>query len=354
MSTCKITVIKRMAYQDLAEEYMRDASKFGVCNLFREGQEFIVRDPFRLPKGFCEWAWGDIRHHILMVSGGADMAWMKPRNTLIAGCTDWFRPVLFKIERIDDADAKTPHKSSKSDKQAKQPGPEKTPDVSISKSNFTLPASWQAHLRDEMAQPYFQELMAFVQQEYATRTVYPPSDQLFSAFRAVPFEQVKVVILGQDPYHGKGQANGLAFSVSDGVSVPPSLKNIFQEIAQDLGQPIPTSGNLMRWAEQGVLLLNAILTVVEKTPRSHQNKGWERFTDAVIRILSEQREQLVFLLWGAYAQKKGDLIDRQRGHLILEAAHPSPYSAASGFFGCRHFSQTNAFLESRGLPPIRW
>ena len=322
---------------------MRDASKFGVCNLFREGQEFIVKDPFRLPEGFCEWAWGDIRHHILMVSGGADMAWMKPRNTLIAGCTDWFRPVIFKIERIDDAEVKTPRKQAKSEKTQ-----------AVSPSNFALPASWQAHLRDAMAQPYFQELMAFVQQEYATRSVYPPSDQLFSAFQAVPFEQVKVVILGQDPYHGKGQANGLAFSVSDGVSVPPSLKNIFQEIAQDLGQPIPTSGNLMRWAEQGVLLLNAILTVVEKTPRSHQNKGWERFTDAVIRILSEQRENLVFLLWGAYAQKKGDVIDRQRGHLILDAAHPSPYSAANGFFGCRHFSQANAFLEARGLPPIHW
>ncbi|GAK51824.1 uracil-DNA glycosylase [Candidatus Moduliflexus flocculans] len=349
MPTCKITVIKRTAYHDLAEEYMRDASKFGVCNLFREGQEFIVRDPFRLPEGFCEWAWGDIRHHILMVSGGADMAWMKQRNTLIAGCTDWFRPVLFKIERIDDDTAKTPRKQAKSNKQ-----PTSETAQSVSPSNFALPTSWQTHLRGEMAQPYFQELMAFVQQEYATRAVYPPADLLFSAFQAVPFEQVKVVILGQDPYHGKGQANGLAFSVSDGVSVPPSLKNIFQEIAQDLGQPIPTSGNLMRWAEQGVLLLNAILTVVEKTPRSHQNKGWERFTDAVIRILSEQREHLVFLLWGAYAQKKGDLIDRQRGHLILEAAHPSPYSAANGFFGCRHFSQTNVFLETHGLTPIRW
>ncbi len=343
MSTCKITVIKRMAYHDLAEEYMRDASKFGACNLFREGQEFIVNDPFRLPEGFCEWAWGDIRHHILMVSGGADMAWMKPRNTLIAGCTDWFRPVLFKIERIDDDTAKTPQKQAKSDKPPKTSTP-----------NFTLPASWQAHLCDEMAQPYFQELMAFARQEYASHTVYPPSDQLFAAFQAVPFEQVKVVILGQDPYHGKRQANGLAFSVSDGVNIPPSLKNIFQEIEQDLGQPIPTSGNLMRWAEQGVLLLNAIMTVVEKTPRAHQNKGWERFTDAVIRILSEQRQQLVFLLWGAYAQKKGDLIDRQRGHLILNAAHPSPYSAASGFFGCRHFSQTNAFFAAHGLTPIRW
>ncbi len=328
---------------------MRDASKFGVCNLFREGQEFIVRDPFRLPEGFCEWAWGDIRHHILMVSGGADMAWMKPRNTLIAGCTDWFRPVIFKIERIDDEAVKTPRKPSKSNQ---KPAPENA--QTVSSSNFVLPASWQAHLRDEMAQPYFQELMAFVQQEYATRTVYPPSEQLFSAFRAVPFEQVKVVILGQDPYHGKGQANGLAFSVSDDVNIPPSLKNIFQEIAQDLGQPIPTSGNLTRWAEQGILLLNAILTVVEKTPRSHQNKGWERFTDAVIRMLSEQRENLVFLLWGAYAQKKGDLIDRQRGHLILNAAHPSPYSASNGFFGCRHFSQANAFLAAHGLTPIQW
>lgn len=349
MAQCKITVIKRTVYQDLAEEYMQDASKFGVCNLFQEGQEFIVSNPFRLPEGFCEWAWADIRHHILMAAGGGDLAWMKQRNTLIAGCTDWFRPVLFKIERLAE-DLTGSGKSVRSQARSESTkNAAHAPEV-----DFRLPPTWQPYLADELAQPYFQDLMAFVRQAYATHTVYPPADQMFAAFAAAPFEQVKVVILGQDPYHGKNQANGLAFSVNDGVALPPSLKNIFRELQQDLGIAPPTSGNLMRWAEQGVLLLNVTLTVEQKTPRSHQNKGWERFTDAVIRRLAQQRRPLVFLLWGASAQKKGALIDRQAGHLVLEAAHPSPYSASNGFFGCRHFSQTNAFLEAHGLPPIQW
>lgn len=220
--------------------------------------------------------------------------------------------------------------------------------------SFMLPTSWQTHLQEELQQPYIRQLAEFVQQEYATKTVYPPADQIFAAFTATSFEQVQVVILGQDPYHGKNQANGLAFSVNDGIRMPPSLKNIFLELQADLGVPIPQSGNLMRWAAQGVLLLNALLTVAEKTPRSHQNKGWERLTDNVIRVLSAQRPHLVFLLWGAYAQQKGQVIANRDQHLILETAHPSPYSAFNGFFGCRHFSQTNAFLQQHGLTPIEW
>ncbi len=217
-----------------------------------------------------------------------------------------------------------------------------------------LETSWQQCLQNEMSLPYVQTLRAFVCHEYETNTVYPPSERLFAAFEAVPFERVKVVILGQDPYHGPNQANGLAFSVNDGVRIPPSLKNIFREIQQDIGADIPTSGDLTRWAEQGVLLLNAILTVAAKSPGSHRNKGWEIFTDAVIRILSEQRQHLVFMLWGAYAKQKGQVLDRNAGHLILEATHPSPFSAHNGFFGCRHFSQANAFLTQHGLPSIIW
>jgi uracil-DNA glycosylase len=220
--------------------------------------------------------------------------------------------------------------------------------------NFIFEESWQQRLQAEMDQPYFQELARFVRQEYESTTVYPPPGKIFVAFEAVPFDQVKVVILGQDPYHGPNQANGLAFSVNDGVRIPPSLKNIFREIHNDIGADMPTSGNLKYWAEQGVLLLNAILTMVKKSPGSHRNMGWETFTDAVIRILSQQRQHLVFLLWGAYAQQKGQVIDRSADHLILEAPHPSPFSAHSGFFGCRHFSQTNAFLAKHGLTPIEW
>ncbi len=219
---------------------------------------------------------------------------------------------------------------------------------------LTCGASWQQRLQTEMDKTYFQELTAFMSQEYAAKRVYPPSEKMFAAFAAVPFEQVKVVILGQDPYHGPNQANGLAFSVNDGIRIPPSLRNIFREIHDDIGVDIPVSGDVTRWAEQGVLLLNAILTVVRKSPGSHRNKGWETFTDAVIRMLSEERQQLVFLLWGAYAQHKGHVIDRNAGHLILEAAHPSPFSAHTEFFGCRHFSQTNTFLTRHGVSPIEW
>ena len=220
--------------------------------------------------------------------------------------------------------------------------------------NCSCEASWQQRLQTEMAAPYFQELMEFVSREYAAQSVYPPPEQMFAALAAVPFDQVKVVILGQDPYHGPNQANGLAFSVNDGVRIPPSLRNIFREIQDDVGSDLPASGDLTRWTKQGVLLLNSVLTVVRKSPGSHRNKGWETFTDAVIRTLSEERQHLVFVLWGAYAQQKGHVIDRSAGHLILEAAHPSPFSAHNGFFGCRHFSQTNAFLARHGAPLIEW
>ncbi|KUG06923.1 uracil-DNA glycosylase [Solirubrum puertoriconensis] len=213
--------------------------------------------------------------------------------------------------------------------------------------------SWRKVLQPEFEKPYFQELIQFVKQEYQTQTVYPAGGQIFHAFDACPFEQVKVVILGQDPYHGKGQAHGLAFSVQFGVRSPPSLVNVFKELESDLGIPRPDNGNLDRWAQQGVLLLNATLTVRASTPGSHQKKGWEEFTDAVIRIISEQKEHVVFILWGAYAQKKAELID-SRKHLVLKAAHPSPYAADKGFFGSKPFSKTNAYLQQQGLGPIQW
>lgn len=213
--------------------------------------------------------------------------------------------------------------------------------------------SWKSRLKPEFDKPYFEELIAFVRSEYATQTVYPPGKEIFSAFDACPFDEVKVVIIGQDPYHGPGQANGLCFSVRDGVKMPPSLVNIFKEIRQDLGTPIPTSGNLERWARQGVLLLNATLTVRASAPGSHQGKGWEGFTDSVIRILSAEKSGIVFLLWGAYAQKKGEIIDRNR-HLVLMSAHPSPFSADRGFFGNKHFSKTNDYLRSKGQREINW
>lgn len=213
--------------------------------------------------------------------------------------------------------------------------------------------SWKAHLQGEFDKPYFEELIAFVRSEYATQTVYPPGKEIFAAFDACPFEQVKVVILGQDPYHGVGQANGLCFSVHDGVRMPPSLFNIFKEIQSDLGKPIPASGNLERWAKQGVLLLNATLTVRASSPGSHQHKGWETFTDNVIRAVSEQKTGIVFLLWGSYAQKKGEIIDRNK-HLVLMSAHPSPFSADRGFFGSRHFSRANEYLQSKGQNAIEW
>jgi uracil-DNA glycosylase len=213
--------------------------------------------------------------------------------------------------------------------------------------------SWRKVLQPEFEKPYFQELIAFVRQEYATQTVYPAGNLIFHAFDAAPFDRVKVVILGQDPYHGKGQAHGLSFSVQPGVRTPPSLINIFKELEDDLGTPRPPDGNLDRWAEQGVLLLNATLTVRAATAGSHQKKGWEEFTDAVIRKISEEKEHVVFILWGAYAQKKAELID-QRKHLVLKAAHPSPYAADKGFFGSRPFSKTNQYLQEHGEAPIQW
>lgn len=212
---------------------------------------------------------------------------------------------------------------------------------------------WKNWLQDEFTKNYFQNLVAFVKQEYQQQTVYPAGKLLFSAFDKCPIAQLKVVILGQDPYHGVGQANGLCFSVNEGVKLPPSLVNIFKEIKQDIGTPIPISGNLERWAEQGVLLLNAVLSVRAGQPASHANKGWEIFTDAVIQKVNDNTEGVVFLLWGNYAKKKGLLIDRNK-HLVLEAAHPSPFSANSGFFGCKHFSQTNHYLTSKGKAPIIW
>lgn len=213
--------------------------------------------------------------------------------------------------------------------------------------------SWEKVLQPDFDKPYFKELTDFVRSEYAATTIYPPASLIFNAFNLCPFSKVKVVIIGQDPYHGPGQAHGLCFSVNDGVQFPPSLQNIFKEIKSDLDIPIPTSGNLTRWAEQGVLLLNATLTVRAHSAGSHQKKGWETFTDSVIRILAEQKENLVFILWGAYAQKKGAFIDNNR-HLILSSAHPSPLSAYNGFFGNHHFSLTNKWLTEHNLKAIDW
>lgn len=220
-------------------------------------------------------------------------------------------------------------------------------------ADVKIAASWKDRLQPEFQKSYFQELTHFVKNEYQSAVVYPPGSEIFKAFDHCRFEDVKVVIIGQDPYHGAGQANGLCFSVRDGVKMPPSLVNIFKEIRNDLGKPFPASGDLDRWAKQGVLLLNATLTVRAGTPGSHQNKGWELFTDAVIRKISEEKEHVVFLLWGAYAQKKGEIIDRQR-HCVLMAPHPSPFSADRGFFGCKHFSKANDYLKSKGLPEINW
>jgi uracil-DNA glycosylase len=219
--------------------------------------------------------------------------------------------------------------------------------------NIRLDESWRRVLTSELESEYFKSLTSFVRESYLKGPVYPPPKELFAAFDHCSFNQVKVVILGQDPYHGPSQAHGLAFSVQDGVPVPPSLKNIYKEIKNDIGTDVPTSGNLERWATQGVLLLNSTLTVAAGAPGSHQNKGWEEFTDAAVKALSEEREHLVFLLWGNYAKKKGAHIDRTK-HLVLEAAHPSPLGAYKGFFGCKHFSKTNEYLEAQGLSPIAW
>ena len=213
--------------------------------------------------------------------------------------------------------------------------------------------SWKKHLASEFERPYFEQLREFVREEYATRAVYPPAAQIFRAFDECPFDKVKVVILGQDPYHGPGQANGLCFAVGAQVPPPPSLVNIFKEIESDLGRPVSRDPDLSRWARQGVLLLNATLTVRANAAGSHQNKGWEQFTDAAVHALSREREGLVFMLWGSYARRKGASIDRKK-HLVLECAHPSPLSAHNGFFGCRHFSRANEYLAARGDAPVDW
>lgn len=217
-----------------------------------------------------------------------------------------------------------------------------------------IDASWQDKLKDEFEKEYFKELVRFISSEYKTSSCYPPAKQIFSAFDHTPFDEVKVVILGQDPYHGEGQANGLCFSVNDEIPKPPSLQNIFREIKADINKEMPQSGNLERWAEQGVFLLNATLTVRENQAGSHQNKGWERFTDTVIQIISKEKENVVFLLWGGYAKNKIKLIDQTK-HLILTSGHPSPMSANRGYwFGNRHFSKANEFLEKNGKRKIDW
>jgi uracil-DNA glycosylase len=216
-----------------------------------------------------------------------------------------------------------------------------------------LEPSWKQALSDQFNQAYFVDLTNFVKQEYRSTTVYPPPKFIFRALDLTPFDAVKVVILGQDPYHGPDQANGLCFSVNPGIRLPPSLQNIYKEIQSDLGHPSQTDGDLTPWAKQGVLLLNATLTVRAHQAGSHQNKGWEQFTDAIVKTLSEKRTGLVFILWGAYAQKKGAVIDRTK-HLVLESAHPSPLSAYNGFFGSHPFSQTNDYLLLQGLNPIEW
>lgn len=216
-----------------------------------------------------------------------------------------------------------------------------------------IEAGWKHALSTQWDMDYFVSLTDFVRQQYRTGQVFPPGRQIFAAFDATPFDQVKVVILGQDPYHGPGQANGLCFSVNDGVPFPPSLMNIFKEVQADTGAPIPASGDLSRWARQGVLLLNATLTVAAHQAGSHQGHGWEQFTDAVIATLANEREHLVFILWGSYAIKKGAFINRMK-HLVLTSPHPSPLSAHRGFFGNHHFSQANAYLTAHGMQPIVW
>ena len=214
--------------------------------------------------------------------------------------------------------------------------------------------SWRPVLADEFEKPYFQRLIAFVKGEYATATVYPAGSRIFHAFEATPFGQVKVVILGQDPYHGKNQAHGLSFSVQDGQRTPPSLVNIFKELQSDIpGTAVATNGNLDRWAQQGVLLLNATLTVRATEPASHQKRGWEEFTDAVIRKVSDEQPHVVFILWGAYAGKKSELID-ERKHLVIKSVHPSPFAADKGFFGSKPFSKANAWLAEHRLAPVKW
>ncbi len=219
--------------------------------------------------------------------------------------------------------------------------------------DIKIEPSWKERLNDEFEKPYFVDLAGFVKSEYATQKIYPPGKQIFNAFDKCPFDKVKVVILGQDPYHGHGQAHGLCFSVPDGVGLPHSLQNIFKEINNDLSIPIPKSGNLERWAEQGVFLLNSTLTVRAHLAGSHQKKGWETFTDRVIYLLAESSNNLVFLLWGAYAQRKGELINTSK-HLVLKSVHPSPLSSHRGFFDNHQFSKANEYLLKHGKKPINW
>ena len=216
-----------------------------------------------------------------------------------------------------------------------------------------IESSWKEKLQPEFEKDYFKNLVDFVKNEYQTKKIYPPGKFIFNAFDQCPFDQVKVVILGQDPYHEPGQAHGLCFSVNDGIPFPPSLINIFKEIETDLGIAIPQTGNLLRWAQQGVLLLNATLTVRAHSAGSHQNKGWETFTDAVIHRIAEEKEHIVFILWGSYAQRKGDFINQSK-HLVLKSPHPSPLSAHRGFFGNKHFSKANNYLIQTGQTPINW
>jgi uracil-DNA glycosylase len=216
-----------------------------------------------------------------------------------------------------------------------------------------IETTWKSKLKDEFEKPYFIKLAEFIKEEYRVNTIYPPGSLIFNAFNLCPFQNIKAVIIGQDPYHGPGQAHGLCFSVKEGVDFPPSLINIFKEIELDLGLKKPLSGNLERWAAQGVLMLNATLTVRAHQAASHQKKGWEEFTDSVISILNNEKSNLVFFLWGAYAQKKGEAIDRSK-HMVLESVHPSPLSASRGFFGNKHFSKCNNYLIDKGIEPINW
>ena len=219
--------------------------------------------------------------------------------------------------------------------------------------NVKIEKEWNSKLQEEFSKEYFLNLAEFVREEYRTKTIYPPGGLIFNAFNLCPFQNVKAVIIGQDPYHGPGQAHGLCFSVREGIDFPPSLINIFKEIESDLGIQRPVNGNLDRWASQGVLLLNATLTVRAHQAGSHQKKGWEQFTDSVIARLNAEKTNLVFFLWGAYAQKKGESIDRSR-HLVLESVHPSPLSASRGFFGNKHFSKCNEYLKANGFDPVDW
>jgi len=220
-------------------------------------------------------------------------------------------------------------------------------------NNVKVANSWKPHLLEEFTKPYFAQLVDFVKQERQQYKIYPPGKLYFNAFDKCSFDDCRVVIIGQDPYHGPGQANGLSFSVNDGVRHPPSLQNIFKEINSDLGIQPPESGNLERWANQGVLLLNATLTVRASSAGSHQNKGWEQFTDAVIKLINDTKQNIVFILWGAYAQKKGGVIDKSK-HFVITSPHPSPFSAHNGFFGSKPFSKTNDYLVKQGLRPINW